>query len=118
MENENSFSYVFVGNIPSKIHSVDLRSFFSQFIEAEKFQCFHFRHRPEVLKRQEDITVSSGEPSTLKGKTNCCVVRLKDEYVKELIELYNGENWVDKDGKLSSIKAVISKISIKDNECK
>ena len=110
------FCYVLVGNIPSKFHSVDLRSFFSQFIETEKFDCFHFRHRPEVLKRKinaENESHSETTDSFIKGKTTCCVVRVKEESVKELLEIYDGENWTDKEGKLCAQKAVISRINIK-----
>jgi hypothetical protein len=113
---DKDFSYVLVGNIPSKFHSVDLRSFFSQFIETEKFDCFHFRHRPEVLKRKTDIEKGAHIGLTsdfIKRKTTCCVVRLKDEFVKELLHIYDGENWTDKDGKLCAQKAVISRIIIK-----
>jgi hypothetical protein len=113
---DKKFSYVLVGNIPSKFHSVDLRSFFSQFIETEKFDCFHFRHRPEVLKRKIDIENGDNSELTndfIKGKTTCCVVRLKKENVKGLLEIYDGENWTDKDGKLCAQKAVISRIIIK-----
>ena len=115
--------YVLVGNIPSKFRSVDLRSFFSQFVETGKFECFHFRHRPEVLKRKtgnefyikEDIITDD----FIKGRTTCCVVRLKKENVEELLENYDGENWTDKNGKLSAHKAVVSRIVVKSSElCK
>ena len=119
---EEGLSYVLVGNIPSKFHSVDLRSFFSQFIETEKFECFHFRHRPEVLKREIDIETAKGDDDTddfIKGKTTCCVVRLKKENIQELLENYDGENWTDRNGRLSAHKAVISRIIIKSSDqCK
>ncbi|XP_056448864.1 G patch domain-containing protein 3 [Gadus chalcogrammus] len=38
-----------VSNIPAIFRSADLRNYFSQFIESGGFQCFHYRHRPEVL---------------------------------------------------------------------
>ena len=112
---EEKYCHVLVGNIPSKFHSVDLRSFFSQFIETEKFDCFHFRHRPEVLKRKinEENEGHSESNDHIKGKTSCCVVRLKEENVQELLEIYDGENWTDKEGKLCAQKAVISRINIK-----
>ena len=118
---EEGLSYVLVGNIPSKFHSVDLRSFFSQFIETEKFECFHFRHRPEVLKRKIDIETAKKDDTDdfMKGKTTCCVVRLKKENIQELLENYDGENWTDRNGRLSAHKAVISRIIIKSSEqCK
>ena len=39
-----------VRNIPSNFHSSDLRSFFSQLIEANGFDCFHYKHRPEIIQ--------------------------------------------------------------------
>ena len=129
MSSEKENCYVLVGNIPSKFHSVDLRSFFSQFVESGKFQCFHFRHRPEILRRKDEresgqeippaINLNQEEPRTLKGKTTCCVVRLKEEHVKELLDVYNDENWIDKDGKLCSQKVVMSTVTVTDlHACK
>ena len=42
------YTYSVITNIPHSYHSRDLRNFFSQFIETHGFECFHFRHRPEV----------------------------------------------------------------------
>ncbi|XP_036359763.1 G patch domain-containing protein 3 isoform X3 [Octopus sinensis] len=39
-----------VGNIPAKYHSKDLRNFFSSIVETDGFDCFHYRHRPEVKR--------------------------------------------------------------------
>ncbi|XP_013774775.1 G patch domain-containing protein 3-like [Limulus polyphemus] len=47
-----SYIYAVVNNIPFVYHSSDLRNFFSQFVETNGFECFHFRHRPEIQKRQ------------------------------------------------------------------
>ena len=46
--------YGIINNIPPFYHAVDLRNYFSQFLETGGFQCFHFRHRPETQKRKED----------------------------------------------------------------
>lgn len=116
---ERDSSYVLVGNIPANFHSVDLRAFFSQFTETGKFQCFHFRHRPEILKKKEEQNGTVEESLTMKGKTTCCVVRLKQEHVKDLFEAYYGENWTDRNGKLCPLKVVIFRISVKDSgSCK
>ena len=40
-------SFVLISNIPASLHTSDLRKFFCDFVETEKFKCFHFRHRPE-----------------------------------------------------------------------
>ena len=47
--------YGIVGNIPPFYHAVDLRNYFSQFLEPGGFKCFHFRHRPETQKRREQV---------------------------------------------------------------
>lgn len=39
--------YFIIANVPENFHSADLRNFFSEFIEKEAFNCFHFRHRPQ-----------------------------------------------------------------------
>ncbi|KAJ8340804.1 hypothetical protein SKAU_G00330950 [Synaphobranchus kaupii] len=48
-ESTNVLYYV-VSNIPAAFRSADLRNYFSQFVESGGFFCFHYRHRPEVLK--------------------------------------------------------------------
>ena len=42
--------FAVVRNIPKSFHSSDLRNFFSQLIEEKVFLCFHYKHRPEVIK--------------------------------------------------------------------
>ncbi|XP_071496891.1 G patch domain-containing protein 3-like [Diadema antillarum] len=51
--------YGIVANIPASFHSSDLRNYFSQFIEAKAFKCFHFRHRPETKILEKDAETSS-----------------------------------------------------------
>ncbi|KAG7474322.1 G patch domain-containing protein 3 [Solea senegalensis] len=48
--------YFAVSNIPVAFHSADLRNYFSQFIESGGFHCFHYRHRPEVLRELPENT--------------------------------------------------------------
>lgn len=55
-----------IRNIPSSFHSSDLRSFFSQLIEEKGFDCFHYKHRPEILLStctaiEKNDTTSSGK---------------------------------------------------------
>ena len=38
---------VIIFNIPTHFGAMDLRRFFTTFIEAEKFDCFHYKRRPE-----------------------------------------------------------------------
>ena len=53
-EGEGGEVFAVVGNIPPDYHSVDLRNYFSMFIESGGFACFHFRHRPEVRRRETE----------------------------------------------------------------
>ena len=55
--------FVLISNIPACLHTSDLRKFFSDFVETEKFQCFHFRHRPEAGKSSNEISESSNSQS-------------------------------------------------------
>ena len=95
-----------VANIPAEFHSSDLRSFFSQFIESKGFNCFHFRHRPEVFPHREICDKNNT------GKASCCVVRLLEVKLDELIKKYHGQNWVNTRGNLLSQRAVIKRIKI------
>ena len=46
-ENRKSDCTVIIFNIPTNFGGSDLRNFFTTFTEAEKFECFHFKRRPE-----------------------------------------------------------------------
>ena len=105
-EAKEVFSHGIVANIPTEFHSSDLRSFFSQFIESKGFSCFHFRHRPEISQ-------TDNCDKTVKGKTTCCVVRLLDTKLEEVIRKYHGQNWVDRRGKYLPQRAVIQRIKVR-----
>ncbi|CAI5451992.1 unnamed protein product [Caenorhabditis angaria] len=80
--------YAILRNIPKELHSKNLRRFFSGFVENAKFQCFHYRHRPELQKEENN--------SEKKTKTNtcCCLISFKNsELREEFIKEYNGKNW-------------------------
>ncbi|XP_023329281.1 G patch domain-containing protein 3 isoform X3 [Eurytemora carolleeae] len=54
--------YVLVSNIPPVFHTLDLRRFFSDFVENDKFICFHYRHRPhkqEPVRNESDNNTST-----------------------------------------------------------
>ncbi|EDO41134.1 predicted protein [Nematostella vectensis] len=106
---EIKLCHAIIGNIPSKLHSADLRAFFSQFIEGKGFDCFHFRHRPEGRGRIDGEVHDEGKS---RQKTTCCIVRLTEEKIDELIRMYHGQNWTDKTGQIYSQRAVISRIRV------
>ena len=39
-----------VRNVPPALHAADLRRFFAHHADRHGFACFHYRHRPEVLR--------------------------------------------------------------------
>lgn len=104
-----SSSYVLVSNIPAEYHTADLRRFFADFVEAGKFDCFHFRHRRERPrpKSADDVAITplayprndmysratcsrvhmprakttSDEDEELAKYTTCCVVKIQERFV-------------------------------------
>lgn len=67
MENKDE-TIVLVSNIPSTYHTSDLRRFFSDYVEQEKFICFHYRHRVEKRNSESpdesNKTKENPNPST------------------------------------------------------
>uniref|UniRef100_A0A8C2XIS7 G patch domain containing 3 n=1 Tax=Cyclopterus lumpus TaxID=8103 RepID=A0A8C2XIS7_CYCLU len=83
-----SLVYLAISNIPVALRSADLRNYFSQFIESGGFQCFHYRHRPEVLREPE----VSGEPV--------------------LVRMYAGNHWIDPKGNWLARRCVIRRVKV------
>jgi len=129
--------YAFVANIPSFYHSADLRNYFSQFVEQGGFDCFHFRHRPEIIRTSQDDTddqlrdsdaqksssslVNEDRPSdktsagTRRGKSFCCIVRLRHRKFVELVKMYHRKCWLDRKGESIRSLCYISKVKVADN---
>lgn len=91
-------------NIPEEFGSADLRRYFSDFVESEKFTCFHFKRRPESklqnFDRQKLLKHDSEEmPSASStAKFNCCPVKLEAKYVSNFVARYNNSHWTDDTG--------------------
>lgn len=69
-----------------------MRKYFSRFVEAGQFQCFHYRHRPEVQAQ------TSGSESQ-KSNTCCCLISLRSEEDREtFIEEFHKKNWQNSAG--------------------
>lgn len=84
-------------NIPQKFKIADLRAFFSDFIERERFQIFHYLRSPET---SENKTLG----------TNKCLVQLKTlKDLNEFIARYNSKLWIDKTGQKFDSMCVIEK---------
>jgi hypothetical protein len=121
-----------VGNIPSNFHSSDLRNYFSSFVESGKFDCFHFRHRPQVINisavipKEEPIEgETSSDSNTLDPKldkasvkrTLCSLVRFSAENpCQAFTQKYHGKYWMDKEGNDLQGRCVIQKVKLTPTE--
>lgn len=124
MDLSRDSSFLLVGNIPGEFHSADLRAFFSHFVEKGGFVSFHFRHRPEQLRRdiiQDGSTAGNGdidESAKSKpaiAKTTCCVVAVAKGLEHEFQKLYHNKNWSYPDGELLRQQVKITKLRVASN---
>ena len=129
MEQESPQSFILISNIPASLHTCDLRKFFSDFVETEKFSCFHYRHRPEKGKVSED-NKSLQQSSTSFSKQvcgrvhtgwnvksdskspNCCIVKLDTQFVPNLISKYHRKHWLDSSEEELPSKCFVFKVKI------
>ncbi|CAJ0582515.1 unnamed protein product, partial [Mesorhabditis spiculigera] len=78
--------FALIRNIPRSYHSKNLRIFFADYVENGRFDCFHFKHRPEIQDKNAETSSS----------TFCCVVRFASEDDRaSFVADYNGLNWTD-----------------------
>ena len=127
-------SFVLVSNIPPSLHTSDLRKFFTDFVETEKFTCFHFRHRPEKGKVSESgdgpVSGTSRELS-YSAKTcgrvhsaqnsqigervsNCCMVQLSPQHVSLFLSKYHRKHWLDSREEEMAACCFVSKVKMPD----
>jgi len=118
--------YVLVSNIPSEFHSADLRNFFSDFVESEKFHCFHFRHRPqsEVLQLKpivRNLQDGQGKQQKIESKyltTNpvCCILRCDNIREKvDIVKKYHFQHWVDSKENILCERCIIIVVKLDPN---
>ena len=107
-DKEMTHCYAIINNIPFEYHSADLRNYFSQFIEENGFECFHFRHRPEQIQSENNQNIEVTE--TQKKRSTCCVVKMKVKQLHKLTKMYQRRHWVDKKGDIMRQICYISKI--------
>lgn len=122
-DRERNVSYVIVNNIPALYRSADLRNFFTEFIETSGFDCFHFRHRPEVQQKKSASTSQSDRlredddnSATARKTTTCCVVRVLTDRVDELLRMYDKKHWIGRDGQTLPTRCFIRKVRVRNNE--
>ena len=119
---EDKFLFAVINNIPKDYRSSDLRNYFSQFIESNGFECFHFRHRPEEQRRLinngfDDPSTSSQNSTNSHSKkktTQCCVVKMKTSKFEQFVHMYDKHHWLDKRGNSISSLCHISKVKVVD----
>ncbi|GAB1598473.1 G patch domain-containing protein 3-like [Argonauta hians] len=98
--------HVAIGNIPAKYHSKDLRNFFSSIVETDGFDCFHFRHRPEVKRLASRKPMPPGHKSLL---SCCCIIRVSEDRYSELSQ-YNERHWLNEKNESMKSQCHIRKI--------
>merc|ERR1740139_964865 len=123
---EENVNYLIISNIPYDYHTSDLRKFFSDYVERERFTCFHFRHRPERRKNLPNTTKSTPKPKTFFGDTSflgrsllgtetcsrihgkgeeskkerpttCCLVKMSTSHCQLFLKTYHRKQWLDSD---------------------
>ncbi|XP_028326652.1 G patch domain-containing protein 3 [Gouania willdenowi] len=122
-----SVVYFAVSNIPASFRSANLRNYFSQFIESGGFQCFHYRHRPEVLRGSEcgakeerspgaSLTEQRDTKPRKAVKSCCCVVSVSAEQAGRFMKMYAGNHWIDSKGNWLSRRCVIRRVKVSDDK--
>ncbi|XP_061452868.1 G patch domain-containing protein 3 [Rhineura floridana] len=96
--------YCLVSCVPTQLRSTDLRSYFSQFVEAGGFLCFHYRHRPERID-------GPGAPSR-PGQTCCCLVAVRPGWSRRLVRMYSGKRWIDTQGETLPGRCLIRRVRV------
>ncbi|XP_074539909.1 G patch domain-containing protein 3 [Halichoeres trimaculatus] len=129
--------YFAICNIPAAFRSAQLRNYFCQFIESGGFHCFHYRHRPEVLRESEgssntecrdeeeggskapEIDQDTEETSKKKeqrGATCCCVVSVHAKDSDRFVRMYSGNHWIDSKGNWLSKRCVIKRVKVSQDK--
>lgn len=102
--NDEPFTTVLISAIPKSFRSADLRNFFSQFVEARAFQCFHFRHRPMPPSSENAVSVSQ-----------MCFAQIYNKRLKEFLRLYHRKHWINLKGNYLSTLCLISEVTNEGN---
>lgn len=131
--------YLAISNIPAAFRSADLRNYFSQFIEGGGFQCFHYRHRPEILREPEgpestvcgnvtgeeascspapetDQATTDGSSKKRTAKSCCCVVAVHHTDSDRFVRMYAGNHWINSKGNWLARRCVIRRIKVSNDK--
>ncbi len=115
-------TFFVVNNIPAGFRSVELRNYFSQFIESKGFACFHYRHRPELRVQSAVNTGSSERAGGSEGKAAgscCCVVSVRSRESDRFVKMYSENHWIDSKGNWLRRKCLIRRVRVSEQagEC-
>ncbi|XP_066191188.1 G patch domain-containing protein 3 [Sylvia atricapilla] len=97
--------YCLVSGIPASLRSAQLRAYFSQFLEAGGFLCFHYRHRPE-----RPPAGSGGGASA--PRTCSCLVSVRPGRARRFVRMYSGKRWVGPGGTALPGRCLIRRVRL------
>ncbi|NXD94907.1 GPTC3 protein, partial [Chaetorhynchus papuensis] len=95
--------YCLVSGIPAALRSAQLRAYFSQFLEAGGFLCFHYRHRPERPP-------AGGGASA--PRTCSCLVSVRPGRARRFVRMYSGKRWVGPGGTALPGRCLIRRVRL------
>lgn len=97
--------YCLVSGIPAALRSAQLRAYFSQFVEAGGFLCFHYRHRPERPP-------AGGRDEAAAPRTCCCPVAVRPGRARRFVRMYSGKRWVGPGGSSLPGRCLIRRVRL------
>ncbi|NXW71309.1 GPTC3 protein, partial [Hirundo rustica] len=97
--------YCLVSGIPAALRSAQLRAYFSQFLEAGGFLCFHYRHRPER-------SPAGGAGGASAPRTCSCLVSVRPGRARRFVRMYSGKRWVGPDGAALPGRCLIRRVRL------
>ncbi|NXA72047.1 GPTC3 protein, partial [Thryothorus ludovicianus] len=97
--------YCLVSGIPASLRSAHLRSYFSQFLEAGGFLCFHYRHRPERPP-------AGGGDSASAPRTCSCLVSVRPGRARRFVRMYSGKRWLGPGGAVLPGRCLLRRVRL------
>ncbi|NWU20380.1 GPTC3 protein, partial [Dyaphorophyia castanea] len=97
--------YCLVSGIPAALRSAQLRAYFSQFLEAGGFLCFHYRHRPERPP-------AGGGGGASAPRTCSCLVSVRPGRARRFVRMYSGKRWVGPGGAALPGRCLIRRVRL------
>ncbi|XP_058712302.1 G patch domain-containing protein 3 isoform X2 [Poecile atricapillus] len=97
--------YCLVSGIPAALRSAQLRAYFSQFLEAGGFLCFHYRHRPERPP-------AGGGGGASAPRTCSCLVSVRPGRARSFVRMYSGKRWLGPGGAALPGRCLIRRVRL------